>query len=230
MQRDFKGIWIPKDLWFDKTLNWQEKIILLEIDSLCTEEKGCYASNEYLADFCQCGITTISTCISKLIRNGYIYQESFNGKQRVLRMCLSKIERQTFKDCKTIDYNTTNIYNSNIENTNRDNKETLKESQFEQFWKEYPKKVDKKGSYRAFIRIEKLDEKFETIMNALKDQKNSLQWQKENGQYIPNPTTWIHQERWEQVLPKGNQDKIITHEYTKEDFDNMYDSLDDIEV
>lgn len=70
---------------------------------------------------------------------------------------------------------------------------------FMQFWSIYPKKVDKKGSFRAFKNIKKLKEVFPTIISALEIQKQSAQWTKENGQYIPNPTTYIHQERWNTV-------------------------------
>jgi hypothetical protein len=31
---------------------------------------------------------------------------------------------------------------------------------------------------------------------TLKRQKNSHDWTKENGQYIPNPATWLNQGRW----------------------------------
>ena len=54
MERDFKGIWIPKEIWLDDRLNALEKMILMEIDSLDTDEKGCYATNDYIAEFCQC--------------------------------------------------------------------------------------------------------------------------------------------------------------------------------
>ena len=70
---------------------------------------------------------------------------------------------------------------------------------FNQFWTVYPKKVDKKGSFRAFKNIPKLKEVFPGIMSALEIQKRSEQWTKQNGQFIPNPTTYIHQERWTTV-------------------------------
>lgn len=70
------------------------------------------------------------------------------------------------------------------------------EKMFIEFWSIYPKKVDKKGSFRAFKNIPKLKEVFPGILKALEVQKQSSQWTKDNGQYIPNPTTYIHQERW----------------------------------
>ena len=76
------------------------------------------------------------------------------------------------------------------------------EKMFLEFWTAYPKKVDKKGSFRAFKNIPKLKEVFPGIMSALEVQKKSRQWTSDNGQFIPNPTTYIHQERWLTVTEK----------------------------
>lgn len=66
--RDFKGVWIPKQVFLDERLNAIEKLILAEVDSLDVEgSEGCFASNEYLAKFCQCSVTKVSTSVSKLI-------------------------------------------------------------------------------------------------------------------------------------------------------------------
>lgn len=100
LTRDFKGIWIPKEIWLDERLNTIDKIILLEIDSLDSSDEGCYASNKYLAEFCKCTETTISTSISKLIKLEYLEVIKFDGRKRYLKSRLSKIERQTLKNLK----------------------------------------------------------------------------------------------------------------------------------
>lgn len=48
MNRDFKGIWIPKEIWLNKDLTVMEKLFLVEIDSLDNAE-GCFASNKHFA-------------------------------------------------------------------------------------------------------------------------------------------------------------------------------------
>ena len=98
--RDFKGVWIPKEVWLDTRLNALDKVILIEIDSLDQGEKGCYASNEHLAEFCQCSKTKVSTAISKLIECGYLYIQNFDERKRELKSRLSNFERQDFKKCK----------------------------------------------------------------------------------------------------------------------------------
>lgn len=96
--REFKGVWIPKRVFLDERLNAIEKIILIEIDSLDAEDsEGCYASNEYLANFCKCSMTKVSTSISKLIKLGYLYVSKNDGRKRYLKSRLSNFESQDFK-------------------------------------------------------------------------------------------------------------------------------------
>ena len=35
------------------------------------------------------------------------------------------------------------------------------------------------------------------VLKALKAQKNSEQWKKDDGRFIPLPTTWLNGARWE---------------------------------
>lgn len=88
--RDFKGVWISKEVWLDARLSAIEKIILTEIDSFDSGERGCWASNKYIADFCQCSERTVSSAISKLIKLGYLYVQSFDGRQRELKSKFTK--------------------------------------------------------------------------------------------------------------------------------------------
>ncbi|WP_429947400.1 helix-turn-helix domain-containing protein [Enterococcus sp. DIV1297f] len=74
MERSFKGIWIPKDVWLDENLSWIEKFLLVEIDSL-DNEKGCWANNEYFAKFFGVSKDRISRLISSLNKKGYITVE-----------------------------------------------------------------------------------------------------------------------------------------------------------
>ena len=116
--RDFKGVWITKEVWLDTRLNALEKVILTEIDSLDNGEKGCYASNEHLAKFCQCSKTKVSTAIKKLIDCGYIYVQNFDGRKRELKSRLSNFERQNSKILKA-DYQI--LKESNIDNNTNNN-------------------------------------------------------------------------------------------------------------
>ncbi len=95
ISRDFKGVWIPKNVWLDTDLNALDKIILVEIDSLDNGDKGCYASNKYLAEFCQCSEVKVSRSISCLIKLGYIYIKSFDGRRREIKSLLAQGRKKT---------------------------------------------------------------------------------------------------------------------------------------
>lgn len=94
MERAFRGVWIMSDVWLDERLDAYDKVILTEIDSLDQGESGCYASNKYIAEFCQCSESKVSRSVSKLLKLGYIRKESFDGRTRVLKSNLPKIAKQ----------------------------------------------------------------------------------------------------------------------------------------
>jgi biotin operon repressor len=98
MNREFKGVWIPKDIYLNPNLSLVEKILYTEIQSLDMSEKGCFASNSYFAEFLGVSNTTISQGITKLKDLGYIYQESFDGRKRILKSSLQETGNQSFKD------------------------------------------------------------------------------------------------------------------------------------
>ena len=75
MNRDFRGIWIPKEIWLRKDLSTNEKILLAEIDSLGGSSDGCFASNQYFADFFDLSKDRISRLVSGLKNKGYITVE-----------------------------------------------------------------------------------------------------------------------------------------------------------
>ena len=136
MDRDFKGVWIPKEIWLDNRLNALDKIILTEIDSLDKGDEGCYASNQYIAEFCKCSISKVSHSISKLIELEYIYVEKFDGRSRVLKSRLANFARQLCKismaDLQKM--YATNIY-TNINTNTNNNKEINKENElFDYDW------------------------------------------------------------------------------------------------
>lgn len=113
MNRDFKGVWIPKNIWLNKELSVTDKVLLAEIDSL-DNENHCTASNEYFADFFGVSVATITRSIKKLREMGYIEAEmvtSKTGNYRVITVvwgCNQNDETPLVK--------MTNYYNSNINN------------------------------------------------------------------------------------------------------------------
>jgi len=83
--RDFKGVWIKKEIWLNTDLSIIEKVLLVEIDSLDNSDRGCFASNEYLASFVQLSEGRVANIIVDLKKRGYIIQLFFDGRNRGLR-------------------------------------------------------------------------------------------------------------------------------------------------
>jgi len=83
-------------------------------------------------------------------------------------------------------------------------KKNVQDERFNEFWQLYPKKIGKKAARQAWMRLKPNKELFDKIIEAVKTQKLSEQWTKENGKYIPHPTTWLNQGRWDDELPRGN--------------------------
>lgn len=154
--RDFKGVWIPKEVWLDTRLNALDKVILMEIDSLDQGEKGCYASNEHLANFCQCSKTKVSTAISKLIECGYLYIQNFDGRKRELKSRLSNFERQNIKNCNADIQNLkeSNTYRNTDNNTVSNNKERKsKLKSYDEQIAEYTQNEELQNALKAFVQM-----------------------------------------------------------------------------
>ena len=82
-QRAFRGIWIPKEIWLSKDLTLQEKVFIVEIDSL-DNEKGCFASNKHFSDFFGLSIGRVSQVINSLKKKGYIDIEYIRENKEIV--------------------------------------------------------------------------------------------------------------------------------------------------
>ena len=76
---------------------------------------------------------------------------------------------------------------------------------FEQFWSIYPKKVGKIYARQCLWKYSRSVE-WSVIIEATKAYARFVQGKE--WQFIPNPSTWINQGRWEDVLPAPAQEDI----------------------
>ena len=119
-ERQFKGIWIPKEIWITDELSLQEKVVLVEIDSLDDEEHGCYASNKYFADLYKVTDRTVRSWISSLITNGYIISDLIfkeNSKEveaRYLKLIDGSMEETPGKNLPTPTEENFHTYGNNL--------------------------------------------------------------------------------------------------------------------
>jgi hypothetical protein len=69
---------------------------------------------------------------------------------------------------------------------------------FAQFWSAYPKKKAKPDAERAWAKIKSGE--MASVMNGLNRAKNTDDWKRQGGQFIPYPATWLNGRRWEDSL------------------------------
>ena len=72
-------------------------------------------------------------------------------------------------------------------------------SDFLEFWKVYPKKKGKKKAFKAW-RIAKDKPAIENILQSVQSQLKSKDWNKEDGQFIPHPASWLNGGCWDDEL------------------------------
>lgn len=115
----------------------------------------------------------------------------------------------------TSDFRETNAYNNNIKclnnnnNINAYNKEKLdKKSEnelFELFWKAYPKKKNKGNVEKWFEKNKPSKELVEKMIMQIERFKDTNDWKKNNGQFIPYPSSWLNAKAWEDEIETDSE-------------------------
>lgn len=67
---------------------------------------------------------------------------------------------------------------------------------FEIFYQAYPNKKNVKTARTRWEKMKVTPELFAAIMEGLERAKNSQEWGKDGGAYIPHPSTWLNGEGW----------------------------------
>ena len=97
---------------------------------------------------------------------------------------------------------------------------------FDRFWAEYPKKVSKAAAKKAFEKLSPTEELVNAMLLAIAKQKNSEQWQKDGGQFIPYPATWLNGQRWEDELTPAVKKKVLpAQDFEQRDYSGVQDEI-----
>jgi len=88
----------------------------------------------------------------------------------------------------------------------KDKGEVVYTEDFTAFWDAYPRKVGKGDAFEQWNKI-KGRPSVEELIQAVKKQQRSEDWTKERGKYIPHPSTWLHQRRWEDEVDVRKSEK-----------------------
>ena len=69
--------------------------------------------------------------------------------------------------------------------------------EFESFWQAYPKKTGKGVAWESWKKRKSPIPEISQVLKSIEDNKKSHAWEKDGGQFIPMPSTWINQRRWD---------------------------------
>lgn len=234
---------IPANVRYDKSLVPSAKLLYGEITALSNREGFCYATNEYFADLYQTSEKTITRWLKNLADKNYIttkletfrYNDGTVKKIRYIYIVENSSNHMdknvqnhmdnhidifdTHHMDKNVPYN--NTYNNNIkENILKENRYN---EMFEQFYNAYPKKVSKANTKKWFEKNKPNEQTFKQIMEALEKHKKQSSWNKDNGQFIPHPSTWLNQRRFEDELDVQTSvsDSYAHYQYTEEQLEVM---------
>lgn len=89
MERKTKGIWIPIEIWEARDLSWNEKVLLMEVDSFTSVGDPCYFSDEYIATLLGVGASRAGQLVSSLVKKGYLRRAGFDGRHRFIETTLA---------------------------------------------------------------------------------------------------------------------------------------------
>ena len=101
-------------------------------------------------------------------------------------------------NCNQLNANVPVIQSNPIQSESNPNTEDTYSVDFELFWKEYPRKIDKQKAYRSWKKIPVKE--YIDIAKGL--EKWIAYWTERNEpEYIPHPTVWLNNRRWESEPP-----------------------------
>ncbi len=89
-----------------------------------------------------------------------------------------------------------------VRNSTTDPAPSALDVSFSAFWAIYPKKIGKGAALKAWKKIKPANGLTERITAAVQLALHSEQWQRDGGQFIPNPSTWLNQGRWDDEPPQ----------------------------
>jgi len=182
------------------TKNSVQKLVLLMLANYADENNSCFPSYQHLADVCSCTKKTAVRACQELEKEGIIEtQKRFDnkGKQTSNRFIIRGVKKDPVGGTKTTPNTIRSILKDNI-NKRGDKNNTPYSSEFLEWWNVYPNNSGSKTkAFESWTKATDLfidkNELFLITCRFKQSQVNKEQ------KYIPHPTTWLNQKRWETV-------------------------------
>lgn len=200
-------------------LKGNELIVYAVIYGFSQSENQKYTGSlQYLADWTNSTKQGVLKNLKLLVEKGFIQKEErmingikfceyyateFNGVLNKVEWGIKQSYMGGIKQSLTNNIDINNIEdNKNIyisDGINQSETSIMQKSKMEEwfdtFYSQYPKKVGKADAKKKFISKCKDEKTYKEIMDGLNKQNQTI-FSKRETKYIPNPSTWLNQERW----------------------------------
>jgi len=81
----------------------------------------------------------------------------------------------------------------------------IDEEKFNKFWVIYPRKASKQEAIKSFCKLDPDEDLLNIILSDIENKRKSTDWNKDGGQYIPHPSTYLNKKRWEDKIETKGQ-------------------------
>jgi len=214
---------IGRDIGRDMKATNSHVLVYGAIEAHSYGQKGCIASNATLAAETGLAVGTVKNALTHISCAGWVRVEYHDAEKNVRGTITPLLEIGTpspQRDTPSLHSDTPSfpsdtpvtvqlhprhspVTRGNSLGNSEETVRHVASEGFNEFWNEYPRKIAKVDAQRAWVKIHP---QLEDVLNGVRAWKNTDQWTREGGRYIPHPATFLNQRRWEDEL----KDEVIS--------------------
>lgn len=124
--------------------------------------------------------------------------KSDSSSERVARHRAHK--KEASNDDVTLQKRQRNALDTDTDTDTEKKKTIAQPAGFAEFWLAFPRKKNKGDAEKAWKALKPNSELVATILAAIASSKQSSEWLKDGGQFIPYPASWLRAKGWEDVI------------------------------
>jgi hypothetical protein len=216
---------LPIEVLRDTRLTLRDLRVLISLYGFKDRFGCCWPSRRLLAALTGLPLPRISSVTTRLVMLGWVRKEGSGGRSRSCRYWLRVPE--TVTESVTVTEAVTKMVTGPVTQTVTETvtgiEQTMNEpvnkplscaepkvaayktepragnlsESFDLFWASYPKKRNKGNAWKAWKSIKPDDGLVRLILAAVENARESVQWRKDEGQFIPYPASWLRARGWE---------------------------------
>lgn len=167
----------------------------------------CYASRQTIGKFIGVTKQSIFSTIKRLEKKNIIEKDDETKYLRttekwfniVVINRLKHLGKETIPSVKKTDgvvKKTDGIGKETLPNIDKDIDKDKNTEAFDKFYLLYPKKKSRITALKAFQKLSPNPSLLKIILDDVEKKKNTKQWKKDDGQFIPYPATYLNQHQW----------------------------------